>query len=143
MERRVASAFAEVFSQVLPRDALPIRLVVVRPDPPALVVEYKAAIVAPEAQAIEMTFDAKLTTVAPGPPHAFRLTMPRPAKPITRARDRSLFTLGEHPGDEELVYARGFDRLYDEIYGMFFSGLPVVPLPSAAADEAARTFGGR
>jgi hypothetical protein len=26
---------------------------------------------------------------------------------------------------------------------MFFSGLPVVPLPSAAADEAARAFGGR
>jgi hypothetical protein len=141
LERRVVEAFEAVLSETIPRDMLPVDLVPARPGTPSLVVEYSIAPEGPEPQAIQMVFDVRLTAGGGAEPRVFRLTMPPPAAPLTRPRDRSLFDLGDHPADADLVYARGFDRLYDEIYGMFFAGPPRVPLPGSDTQELRRTFG--
>lgn len=62
---------------------------------------------------------------------AFHLTMPAPDAPLAAVRTRSLFVVRAGAADETayaLVGARAFDRLYDEIYGLFFRGDPRVPL---------------
>src|SRR6185436_6071983 len=70
---------------------------------------------------------------------SFRLTMPPPAAMPTAVRQRSLFVVPPGPeradGSSERVgsvypflSARAFDRLYDELYALFFSGDPRVPL---------------
>ena len=70
---------------------------------------------------------------------SFHLTMPPPDAPPTSVRARSLFVVpgpsggGNVAGElDDSVYpllsARAFDRLYDEIYGLFFRGDPRVPL---------------
>jgi hypothetical protein len=63
---------------------------------------------------------------------AFQLRMPKPDKPLTTVRDKSLYRLSAD-GDPKLVpssalAARAFDRLYDELYGLLFVGNPKVPL---------------
>ena len=76
----------------------------------------------------------------------FTLSMPAPEAPILAVRERSLFSLGDalpvdgvsvRPFDGTL--ARDYDRLYDELYGLFFKGDPRVP--TSDVDEAAQTFG--
>ena len=70
---------------------------------------------------------------------SFRLTMDPPAAPPTRVRPRSLFEVVSDdaagadggaldPSVVPLLTARAFDRLYDELYGLFFAGDPRVPL---------------
>jgi len=67
---------------------------------------------------------------------SFRLTMPPPATPSMALRERSLFVLtGDPPKGNaidariyDVLSARAFDRLYDELWGMFFTGDPRVPL---------------
>ncbi|MEA2749624.1 MAG: hypothetical protein QOI41_3767 [Myxococcales bacterium] len=73
---------------------------------------------------------------------SFHLTMPPPALAPTQVRPRSLFiveTADDHADAGTLdanvvplLTARAFDRLYDELYGLFFAGDPRVPL---RADE--------
>jgi len=57
---------------------------------------------------------------------SFRLTMPPPETPPVAVRPRSLFV--PEPNAYSLLTARAFDRLYDELYGLFFRGDPRVPL---------------
>jgi len=66
---------------------------------------------------------------------SFRLTMPPPDAPPSSVRPRSLFVVPSETSGATLdanVYplltARAFDRLYDELYGLFFRGDPRVPL---------------
>ena len=73
---------------------------------------------------------------------SFLLTLPPPEAPPTSVRPRSLFVVAGASGTGGLgdggstldasVYplltARAFDRLYDELYGLFFRGDPRVPL---------------
>jgi len=142
MEHRIVEAFQSVLSETIPRDSLPLRIVSAPPSPPALVVEYAISPMGKDPQDFAMTFDVRLTGASDAEPITFRLTMPPPAAPLTQPRERSLFSLGASPTEADLVYARGFDRLYDEIYGLFFAGAPRVPLPGAGAAELRRTFGG-
>ncbi len=146
MERRVVDAFAAVLSETIPRSLLPVDLAADPVAPPALVVDYTVAPAGSGPQAIEMVFDVKLALDGRPEARSFRLTMPPPATRLTQPRDRSLFlslfpSPGDRPDDPALVYARGFDRLYDEIYGLFFAGAPRVPLPSTRAQDLRRTFG--
>ncbi len=76
---------------------------------------------------------------------SFRLTMDPPATPPTTLRPRSLFVVPVIVDGKDaaaldgnvvpLLTARAFDRLYDELYGLFFSGDPRVPL-QAGDDES-------
>ena len=74
---------------------------------------------------------------------SFVLTMSPPEKAPTELRTRSLFLLGSSAGAPEdrpyrVMTARAFDRLYDEMYGLFFAGEVRVPLragTSALADK--------
>jgi hypothetical protein len=66
---------------------------------------------------------------------SFRLTMPPPESPPTAVRARSLFVVPGETGGAALdprvvplLSARAFDRLYDELYSLFFRGDPRVPL---------------
>jgi hypothetical protein len=69
-------------------------------------------------------------------PASFRLTLPPPAQAPTGVRARSLFEVppsalpaGTYdPSVYTLLAARAFDRLYDELYGLFLRGDPEVPL---------------
>ncbi|MBS2018554.1 MAG: hypothetical protein JST00_37155 [Deltaproteobacteria bacterium] len=73
---------------------------------------------------------------------SFRLSMPPPPAPSMSVRERSLFVVTGEPAPEgtfdlrvyDVLSARAFDRLYDEVWGMFFAGDPRVPLrePPAA-----------
>ncbi|HEY8075128.1 MAG TPA: hypothetical protein VIF62_13485, partial [Labilithrix sp.] len=63
------------------------------------------------------------------------LTMPPPQTMPTDTRERSLFLVPLASSTDEsvargyqLLTARAFDRLYDEIWSLFFSGDPRVPL---------------
>jgi hypothetical protein len=84
------------------------------------------------------TFDVSLA-VAPSPA-TFRLTMPPPKEPPA-LRVRSLYPLdgsaNAPPREEQLMTARAFDRLYDEVYGLLFAGDPRVPLKEG--DEGTRS----
>jgi hypothetical protein len=68
---------------------------------------------------------------------AVDLTMPPPAVMPKELRDRSIFLVPKsEPGlarDAQLLTARAFDRLYDEIYALFFEGNPRVPLRETEA----------
>lgn len=69
---------------------------------------------------------------------SFRLTMDAPATPPAHVRPRSLFVVATDDAEGDggaldtnvvpLLTARAFDRLYDELYGLFFAGDPRVPL---------------
>lgn len=75
-------------------------------------------------------FDVRLATGAK--PTTFRLTLPPPDAPLTAPRVRSLYTIDASAGrpsrEAQLLSARAFDRLYDEVFGLFFGGDPRVPL---------------
>jgi hypothetical protein len=109
-----------------------------------------------EVRAINVVFD--VTFHVPGerletrPKTTFQLTMPPPEERITKARPRSLFKIAapefgiergldgrleEHQVDRRVfdaMVARAFDRLYDEVYGLFFRGPPRVPLRDGDPD---------
>ena len=83
-----------------------------------------------------VSFDVALHGEAINDVASFRLTMAPPEAPPVAVRQRSLFVV---PSDAEggatldrtsirWSSARAFDRLYDELYGLFFRGDPRVPL---------------
>lgn len=66
----------------------------------------------------------------------FDLTVPPPHDPPVGLRPKSLFVVELDPnGHDQRVYsamvARAYDRLYDEIWSLFFTGDPRVPLVRA------------
>ncbi len=81
-------------------------------------------------------FEVTLRGTARDETATFRLSMPPPATASMELRERSLFKLhGDAPTPgafDERVYdvlsARAFDRLYDELWGLVFAGDPRVPL---------------
>jgi hypothetical protein len=86
----------------------------------------------------KIAFDVTLRGEGVNDLATFHLTMDAPASPPTRARPRSLFVVQTEGVDGDggaldasvvpLLTARAFDRLYDELYGLFFAGDPRVPL---------------
>jgi hypothetical protein len=92
----------------------------------------------------KITFDVALHGEAVDDVASFHLTMPPPAVAPAQVRTRSLFIVASADADAgaladagtlhenvvPLVTARAFDRLYDELYGLFFAGDPRVPLRS-------------
>ena len=91
----------------------------------------------------KIAFDVTLRGEAITDLASFRLTMAPPGEPPTAVRPRSLFVVPaqEKTPDANLVYplltARAFDRLYDELYGLFFAGDPRVPLREEEEEEGA------
>lgn len=145
-------AFERIFSETCPASILKfavapesisigrqpgidLRIDVAWPTAPtwSLGAEPKLAVFAPSYQ-----FDVVLrgASTADDESASFRLSMPPPETPTMKLRDRSLFVLeGEAPKDGafdariyDVLSARAFDRLYDEIWSMFFAGDPRVPL---------------
>lgn len=83
-----------------------------------------------------VTFEVALHGEAINDIASFRLTMKPPESPPTSVRERSLFVVEAEPDAGPLdaslyprLSARAFDRLYDELYTLFFRGDPRVPLP--------------
>jgi len=85
-----------------------------------------------------IVFDVTLHGEALNDLSSFRLTIRPPASPPTSVRPRSLFVVATDDPERDggaldanvvpLLTARAFDRLYDELYGLFFAGDPRVPL---------------
>lgn len=146
-ERETARALAVVIAEVCPPGVLEVHLArgPRAPHSPALVVRYAAR--GPVSRAFdggqltlaEVRFDVTLE-VWPRRPEGFSLTLPPPAVAATRTRERSVFRVDDAAPMEGRVLAaftaRAFDRLYDELYGLFFRGDVKVPLPSFAEVEA-------
>jgi hypothetical protein len=82
---------------------------------------------------LHVVFDVKLVAPDRAKTAKFRLTMPPPDKLAMARRPQSIFpsSLEDDGTYDERVYesmtARAFDRLYDEIWSLFFSGNPKVP----------------
>jgi len=96
-----------------------------------------------EVYAPRYVFDVALRGVdRPGAPSTFRLTMPPPDKPSMALRARSLYRLGGEPPPAgvydgrvyDVLSARAFDRLYDELWSLVFAGDPRVPLREGDPD---------
>jgi hypothetical protein len=81
-----------------------------------------------------VVFDVKLVGPNASGTATFRLTMPPPDKLAMAHRPASIFasSLVDDGTYDERVYgsltARAFDRLYDELWSLFFAGNPRVPL---------------
>jgi hypothetical protein len=61
----------------------------------------------------------------------FRLTVPPPERPMATVRKMSLFSIAAAPDIDVTVFAetaRAWDRLYDELFSLFFAGDPRVPV---------------
>jgi len=144
-EQATARALAVVLSETCPPAVLEVHHErgKARLDGPALVVRYvvrkpTTPDAPPLASLPEIRFDATVE-VWPKKPVGFALTMPPPAVPGAALRERSLFRVDEDaPPYERIVAtwsARAFDRLYDELYALFFAGPVKVPLPGFAEVE--------
>ncbi len=146
-ERETARALAIVLAEACPPGVLELRHArgPRAPHSPALVVRYAArGPVAREVEGEKLTlaevrFDVTLE-VWPRRPEGFSLTLPAPEGAPTRTRERSVFRVDDAakaPARALAAFtARAFDRLYDELYGLFFRGDVKVPLPSFAEVEA-------
>lgn len=146
---RVAGALGVAISEAVPRSVLDVREVLaVTPGGPHLLVDETIRWVARgPTSGLEVVYEVTLDV--PGRKAGrFALTMPAPDAPVEKVRDRSLFTFsdfglvtveGVSSRPFEGTLARDYDRLYDELYGLFFKGDPRVP--TSDADEAAQTFG--
>jgi hypothetical protein len=83
---------------------------------------------------MNVVFDVKLVGPDKSGKATFRLTMPRPERLQMARRAQTLFpsTIEDDGTYDERVYesltARAFDRLYDELWSLFFTGSPRVPL---------------
>ncbi len=150
LEQRVFRVFTTVLSETIPRIVLAFDMVKTRPSPEqgSLVITYvitgRGDTSGPND--ITMVFDVKLHVTGQKESPSFVLTMPPPKAPVTALRDHSIFSTPTSPTAATWVFARGLDRLYDEVYGMFFAGAPRVPVngsvDSRDADEKLRaTFG--
>jgi hypothetical protein len=152
-EERLVRAFERIFSETCPASA--IRFV---RSPRSVhgggldvdyVVTWPSELRSPRGDVIQgmrVVFDVTLRGTGQDDAARFHLTMPPPKEPSMALRPRSLFALAGAPPAagvfDDRVYdvmtARAFDRLYDEIYGLFFEGDPRVPLrEEPAADPAA------
>ena len=129
-ERTLVNALERVFSETCPAEV--IRLVrvpssaVVPSSEPGIVVDTYLTYPGPT-----FSFDVTLRGVPYDDAVTFHLKMAPPTAPLTHVRDRSVF---QDPDPESphaadlLLSARAYDRLYDEMYGLFFGGDPRVPL---------------
>ncbi|MBK8217242.1 MAG: hypothetical protein IPK71_26250 [Myxococcales bacterium] len=145
-ERETARALAVIFSEVCPRSVLDVRHVAEKlaDGSPGIRVRYaldKPATRTASGQVVtlaEIRFDVTLE-VWPKKPTGFSLTMPAPVEARTATRTPSVFRIDDRaPLDVRLLdafTARAFDRLYDELYGLFFEGNVKVPLPGFAEVE--------
>lgn len=144
-EREVRRAIRVVMAEVCPPAVLDLSTEASpSEDGPALRVRYavKKAVPRPLGEVSlalsEIRFDVTLE-VWPKKPVGFSLTMPAPEVAPTDVRERSVFRLDDGAAPSARVYgawtARAFDRLYDEIYGLFFAGAVKVPLPGFAEVE--------
>lgn len=145
-EAETARALAMVLSEACPPSVLDVRLAR-GPSPeksPAIVVRYEVRKPAVRAfrgrpfTLAEVRFDTTVE-VWPKKPVGFSLTMPPPEEATDTTRERSVFRIDEDAPTASRVYgaftARAFDRLYDELYGLFFRGPVKVPLPGFAEVE--------
>lgn len=145
-ERETARALAVIFSEVCPRSVLEVGYEggKLAEGSPGIRVRYElkkpTTRTGPGTTALlpEVRFDVTLE-VWPRKPTGFSLTMPPPAEPKPVTRTPSVFRIDERaPLDIRLLEAftaRAFDRLYDELYGLFFDGNVKVPLPGFAEVE--------
>lgn len=140
-ERRLVSAFARVLSDTVPANLLVVSRAAGDPPNPEheLTLQVHETLVLRSPSDLDVTFD--VTPIARGEalPHGFQLRMPAPSKKLDRVRARSLFEVQAAPEDRhavDLVTARAFDRLYDELYGLFFPGDPKVPIALEDAPRA-------
>lgn len=145
-ERQTARALAVVLAEACPPSVLMVKLAEGprRENAPELLVRYslgKPERMAFEAASVlvsEIRFDATVD-VWPKKPAGFSLVMPAPSALSAETRDRSVFRIDERDSIVARVYgaytARAFDRLYDELYGLFFGGEVKVPLPGFSEVE--------
>lgn len=144
-ERETARALAVVLADVCPPSILAIAHEPgKKTDGHALVVRYELR--KPVARELggraftlsEIRFDTTIE-VWPKKPAGFSLVMPAPEAASTTTRERSVFRVDDDGPLSKRVHgtftARAFDRLYDELYGLFFSGPVKVPLPGFAEVE--------
>jgi hypothetical protein len=122
-------AFRKIFGQTFSPLVLDLKQTTEEPD---LTIAYQVK--RASDLDVEMVFDVSFLK-AEGKPATFHLTMPRP-KDTPKLRAGSLYrTTDRGPAVDlcERIAARGFDRLYDELYGLFFSGPIRVPVATASA----------
>lgn len=135
-EERLLAAFGQVLSETIPTAVLTVAsLAPEAAHDRAFVVHVVTSVNARSARAFDVDFE--VTPRSGGAPlaQAFHLAMPAPERPLVSVRPRSLFHLADTNGptrDVDLVTARAFDRLYDEVFSFFFPGNPVVPLAPEA-----------
>lgn len=85
-------------------------------------------------EGVRVVFDVELVGPNDAGTASFRLTMPAPERLAMAHRAGSIFpsALEDDGTFDERVYesmtARAFDRLYDELWSLFFAGNPRVPL---------------
>lgn len=145
-ERQTARALAVVLAEACPPSVLVVKLSEGprRENAPELLVRYslgkpeKRALASTSLLVSEIRFDATVD-VWPKKPAGFSLVMPAPGVLSTETRDRSVFRIDERDPIVDRAYgaytARAFDRLYDELYGLFFGGEVKVPLPGFSEVE--------
>jgi hypothetical protein len=124
-EQRVFEVLRQVVAEVVPGAVMPV----VRSSPEDADLRITVAVTpGPTELATVYAFDVTLVSTSA----AFRLTLPA-ATERPELRTRSLYTFREGSAvgvgsDAESMSARAYDRLYDELYGLFFDGNPRVPL---------------
>lgn len=138
-EKRLLAAFSRVLSDTVPSNLLEVsRDDAILTQSPELAVHVHEKITARGGADFDVIFEviplAKGEPLAP--PMAFSLRLLAPTKRLETLRPRSVFTVAEGGPRRavDLMTARAFDRLYDELFGLFFPGDPRVPL----ADESAK-----
>ncbi len=146
-EKETTRALAVVLAEVCPPAVLKVEIA--RGEPaqtePEILVRYEvfkgqrtSSFEGVPVPLYDIRFDATVN-VWPKKPVGFSLTMPAPAQALGTTRERSVFRIDERASPRARAHgaltARAFDRLYDELYGLFFQGNPRVPLPGFAEVE--------
>lgn len=145
-EERLARAFERTFSETCPAHVIRFACDAATDGARAVLqVDYAVRAGAPipiegtdaPLVSVETTFDVTLR----GPPgeERFTLTMPPPERGLRTVRERSIFSAPTGTPYEQAdaaLTARAFDRLYDEVHGLFFEGPIVVPVEEPPAFPA-------
>jgi hypothetical protein len=144
-------AFTRVLSEICPSSVLAVDTALYEASPLRIVIGVKPTWLAKSWKlfdadgkafdAHQLRFDFRVELVAGRETlELFDLFLPPPAEAPMAVRSQSLFVLGGAPVEpgvfDKRVYsamtARAYDRLYDELWSLFFAGDPRVPLvPSA------------
>ncbi|WP_394850458.1 hypothetical protein LZC95_23735 [Pendulispora brunnea] len=127
---RVARAFGIALSQYVPRDVLEVVFLPhggeASPWASVISIEVMLAKKKPHEE------ESFIFTVSVNRQPRFTLTLAPPTAPLDSVRNKSLFSLPSDASPEKrrrlVLDARAFDRLYDELFGLFFEGDPIVPL---------------